>query len=341
MRLPRVQRQRYKGAVRYWLHRMTGARLPDPPNGDESDPAFVAAWLAEEAKGKPKPQIRQREGSVGWAIRRYIASPTHRAGSPAYRRMIERNLQDIEGRAGTGMLDTLTSTGVRNDLSKLSGSVAVSRHKAWRKLYAWLHEAGIVPEDITLTIRRPKVAATDGHAPWSRDDVAAFRSSHAIGTTARAGMELLHWTGARTADAGGLTWAQVSGGLLTYRQTKTGGMAHVPWAPLPAWAAPIAGDFDIMLAALAGAGLPDALLLFPTRTGGRRSAKGLSNLVNSAARDAGLVRRTAHGLRKTRLIALAELGLSTHRIAGWGGHASLAEVEHYTREASRRAVMRG
>lgn len=52
------------------------------------------------------------------------------------------------------------------------------------------------------------------------------------------------------------------------------------------------------------------------------------------------VKKTAHGLRKTRATVLAEGGATASQIAAWTGHKTLAEVEHYTREYDRmRAVM--
>ncbi len=167
----------------------------------------------------------------------------------------------------------------------------------------------------------------------------AFRARWPIGTAARAAMELLHWSAARVGDAGKMTRGMVRGGLLTYRQGKTGEEAHVPWeGPLPAFARGMEGDRAIMHEALAEIG-PKGLLILPTRGGSGRTAKGLSNTVNKAAVAAGLVDRTAHGLRKTRLIALAEALATTHQIAAWGGHSSLKEVEHYTEKADRRRAL--
>ncbi len=44
---------------------------------------------------------------------------------------------------------------------------------------------------------------------------------------------------------------------------------------------------------------------------------------------------TAHGLRKARAHRLAEAGATPHEIAAVTGHATLAEVERYTRAAER------
>ena len=57
------------------------------------------------------------------------------------------------------------------------------------------------------------------------------------------------------------------------------------------------------------------------------------------ARDAG-IEKSAHGLRKSRAMALAEAGGTVHQIMAWSGHKSVSEIEVYTRKADRiRAVM--
>jgi hypothetical protein len=58
-----------------------------------------------------------------------------------------------------------------------------------------------------------------------------------------------------------------------------------------------------------------------------RSEKAISNWFSEAAREAALRGYTAHGLRKTRAIALAEAGATHHQIGAWTGHDSLKEIE--------------
>lgn len=50
---------------------------------------------------------------------------------------------------------------------------------------------------------------------------------------------------------------------------------------------------------------------------------------------------TAHGLRKNRCIAPAEIGASTHRIMAWLGHLSIEQADLCTRRASRRRILEG
>lgn len=49
---------------------------------------------------------------------------------------------------------------------------------------------------------------------------------------------------------------------------------------------------------------------------------------------------SAHGLRKAAARRLAEIGCSAHQIAAITGHATLAEVQRYTKAADRKRMAR-
>jgi integrase len=53
---------------------------------------------------------------------------------------------------------------------------------------------------------------------------------------------------------------------------------------------------------------------------------------------AGLPHCTAHGLRKAAARRLAEVGCTAHEIAAITDHASLREVERYTKAASQKRL---
>lgn len=334
--LPRVHRVR-RGDKLHRYHRLTRARLPDLP---EEHPDFIAAWAEEERKGAPQPAMPDMApGSIGRAVNDYLDSRDLTDVSDGYRRAVRRHLGAIAATFKGALLSDLQSKHVRADVGRLSGSAELARHKAWRRFLAWAVRNGRLDDDPSATVPRPKQQAVDGHEPWSAADLARYRVRWPIGTAPRAAMELLFWTGARVGDARRLTAGMVRGGVLSYRQGKTRSEAHVPWqGALPAFARGMEADRDMMHAALAAVATP-GLLILPTERGVMRTAKGLSNTVNDAARAAGLGKRVAHGLRKARLTVLAEAGASVHQIAAWGGHLTLAEVEHYTRKADRRRAM--
>jgi len=78
-------------------------------------------------------------------------------------------------------------------------------------------------------------------------------------------------------------------------------------------------------------------LSFLATTGGKPfSPVGFSNWFSECARKAGLPKNSSpHGLRKAAARWLAEAGCSALEIAAITGHASLKEVERYTKSAAQ------
>lgn len=326
------------GKTRRYL-RVKGQKLVPLPNLPIDHPNFLAAWA--EAMKRIKGRLsRPAEGSIAQLCGAFLRSPAHLTRSEGYRHLIRRHVMLIETRAGEAQLGHLGARHISIDLSTLAPSVAQQRLKAWRALCAYGIAVGALTDDPTEGVKRPALPPSAGHPAWTADEIEAFRARWPIGTVQRAIFELLHWTGARISDAVRIGPGMVDrGGVLRFRQVKTGGDAYVPWTcSLPAYAAPLSDDRTMMhdaLAACAG-----HMTFLATRAGATRSAKAIGGDVARAARLAG-VAKSAHGLRKARATILAELGASAHQIAAWTGHESLAEIAHYTRSAERRGAVVG
>ena len=334
MKLPRVQRIK-RGDRVLCYHRPTGTRLPDLP---ETHPDFTAAWAKAEAS-KPDHAPKVGSGSMARAIRDLLASKKWKALSASYKLQIRPNVDAIAADFGKLSVGGLRAKHVEADLAKLDANPANARLKAWRLIMAQAKSAQMIEADPTEGIKK-RAVKTAGYAPWDADDMARYRAKWPIGTRQRAALELLAWTGARVSDAHRLTRGHIGAdGLLTFRQQKTGGMAYVPWTcSMPGWAKAWEAEREMVRAAvMACAGFT----LLETAQGKGRTVKGLSNLISDAAAAAKITGKSAHGLRKYRLSAIAEAGGSAHAIMSWGGHASLSEAEHYTRAASRRALVMG
>lgn len=127
-------------------------------------------------------------------------------------------------------------------------------------------------------------------------------------------------------------------GVLSFEQQKTGGRAFVTWTcTLPDFCA----DADRQMMHRAIAHMTGHLTFLATSTGRTRTVKGLGTTIATACTEAGLPDLSAHGLRKSRAIALAESGATPHQIGAWTGHSSLSEISHYTRAVDRRAMVMG
>lgn len=310
-------------------------RLPDLPH---DDPQFLAAYLAALAGA---PARRDPAGSIAAACTAYLASPRFGALRPSYRLLIRREVDAIRDQAEDAQLRHLKTRHIRDDLRPLAPHAASKRLKAWRAICRHAIEAGDLQDDPSHGIRTPQAASSDGHEPWTAQDVAAFRARWPIGTRERAAMELLHWTGARRSDVVTLGRGMIDrDGVLRFRQGKTADWAYVPWTcPLPDYAAHMEADRRLAVEAVEATGDRHMTWICQGR-GGPRSVKAFGGFFGDACRAAGLT-KSAHGLRKTRAIALAESGGTPHQIGAWTGHATLSEIERYTRKADRRRAVMG
>ncbi|ETD82027.1 site-specific integrase [Rhodobacter capsulatus] len=336
IQLKGIRRQR-RGDRIVKYHRASGIRLPDLP---ETHPDFVDAWTRAEA-GLKAPAARGRttlaaKGTLAAAIHAEKTSRAFQDLSEIYKAALRRDFDAIEAAYGTALLTGLKQRHIEADLGSLPPVAANKRLKAWRRILASAKQRQEVEIDPSVSVRRAKIKTT-GFPAWTRAEIEKFREHWPIGTVQRTCFELVYWTGARTKDAVKFGPRNIDDdGVLEYRQTKTGNPALVPLSnPLPPfakrWAAEREGVKEA-LACLAGG------FTFLEAQGRVRSVKGLGNLISDAARDAG-IKKSAHGLRKSRLTAIAEARGTSHAIMAWGGHQSLAEAERYTRAAERKRLI--
>lgn len=324
-----------KGKPRYYVQ-VKGQKLIRLPDAPMDSPDFLDAYAAamKRATGvTPRPG----KGTISALCTSFLLSREFRDNSASYQAILRRHCMAIEAIGGHGFARDLKPVHITRDMAPLTASVALARLKTWRALCKHGVKAGLLLSDPSAGIDRPVQPKNAGHEPWTHDEVAAFRDRWPIGTTQRAIFELLHWTGARISDAVRLGPGMVrKEGVLVFRQQKTGEVANVPWTcTLPGYVD--AADRDMMLAAIAH--LSGQMTFLATRHDRTRSGKSIGGDVSAAAKLAG-VKKTAHGLRKTRATVLAEGGATASQIAAWTGHKTLAEVEHYTREYDRmKAVM--
>ena len=337
--LAHVQTVRKPSGKVYRYLRIPGqprVRLPDLL---PDDPAFLHAY-ADAMAAAPK-TTRAAAGTIRAVAESYLRSDRHKMLSEGYRKIMLRHLDAILEQAEDARMRDLRAEHIQADLRPLTPIQSRDRMKAWRLLCWHALDLHLISADPSEGVRRGQPLRHTGHPAWTQDHIAAFRSRWPIGTPQRAVMELLHWTGARIGDAVQIGPQHVGAdGVLAFRQSKTGDMAYVPWAcALPDHAAHMLPDRDLMRAALDA--MPGQQMTFlATQAGRTRSKKSAGHLIAAAARAAGFD-RSAHGLRKSRAVALAEAGANPLQIAAWTGHRSLSEIAHYTEESDRRRHVMG
>lgn len=337
VQLKGIRRQR-RGDRVVKYHRATGVRLPDLP---ETHPDFIAAWAAAEAT-RNDPFVRARHTAPvanGTLAATILAEQTGRVWeslSTVYRAAMKREFDAMSKAYGTAQTKAIKAKHIEADLARLTDGKANTRLKAWRRVMSGARRRGEIDTDHSIQVRR-RAIKTDGFPAWTSSEIDAFRARWPVGTTARAAFELVLWTAARTVDAVTLGPRNIDhDGILVYRQRKVGKPAHVPWSSaLPnfahSWAAELRQVKDALQVTAGG-------FTFLEANGKVRSVKGLGNLIAKSAQAAG-VKKSAHGLRKSRLTAIAEAGGTAHAIMAWGGHQTLQEAERYTRAAQLKKLV--
>lgn len=127
-------------------------------------------------------------------------------------------------------------------------------------------------------------------------------------------------------------------GWLTFRHVKTGGEVSIPYArSLPEFACGMGTDLTLPKSAIAAA--PRHMTWLVTAHGKARSVKTFSSWFAGAAAAGGAEGKSAHGLRKSRAMALAEAGATAHKIAAWSGHESLSQMQRYSKAADRKRIL--
>lgn len=324
-----------KDGKRY-IYRKVGkkfVRLPDLPR---DDPRFLAEYLAA---GHSNAQTKTaKSGSIAALCDAYIKSGEFRALGQSTRQVRSRVIAKIRDERGSGLLADVRTNHIRRDVRALTPGAASNRLKAWRGLFGFAVNEGLMQTDPSHEVKTPK-AVVEGHRQWTIIEITKFREFWPDGSKERMAFEVIYWTGARCCDAAHLGDPMLdSSGWLSFTQQKTKGKVTIPVrSRLPTWAHQLSDDQEHLLR-----NLPSDEFWITTQHGKARSVKGLSQWMSKVASAAGLAADcTAHGLRKARAAALAEAGATPHQIGAWTGHTSLSEVSHYTRQADLRAILVG
>jgi integrase len=321
-----------RGKRRHYFRRPGYRRLPLPglPGSEEFMAAYSAAIAGSET-AEPLGASRTRPGTVAALVAAYYGSAEFKHEIAHNTRRTRRAVcERFREQHGEKRFSVLQVEHIRKLLARIERPHAKRNWlKALRALARFAIAIGMRTDDPTREIKLAKTKS-DGYRSWSEEDIAAFRSTHAIGTRARLALELLLGTAQRRGDVIRMGRQHIRAGLLTVRQNKTGATLNIP----------IGAELKAVLD-----GAPRAHLTFLTSAAGEPfTADGFGCWFRRACDEAGLAGLSAHGLRKAACRRLAEAGCTEKQIASISGHASLNEVARYTKAADQthlaRAAMR-
>ena len=316
--------------ARYYLRRPGHKAVPLP--GLPWSPEFMQAY--ENAMAGQMPieigAKRTLPGSINALAVMYLNSAAFRSLAPSTQKMRRYLVERFRVEHGDKRYALLQHEHVLAMRDKIEQpAVARSFLQTIRALMAFAVEAGLIKKDPTHDVKSV-VIKSDGLRTWTEDEIAIFEAAHPIGCRARLALELFVCTGQRCSDVAKMGWQNVRDGAIHFRQDKTGARLEIPIMP-GLQTALNATPRDRMT----------FLVVADIKGGTPFSAKSLGDWFVKMRRKAGLPNGlSAHGLRKACARRLAEAGCSAHEIASITGHASLKEVERYTKAADQRGLAR-
>lgn len=326
--LPYLKAERDRqGRIGYWYFRRNGRRwrLPGERHSEE--------WLAEYARRKAQTDAEAKPAcelaayppkSIGALALDYYASPEFRARKPSTQRMYRRCIDAVVKDAGhvqAAMIERRHVKAMRDERADTPGMANMVVNVV-RLLMTYAVDNGYRKDNPALRIKPFKLGE---HRAWEAGELEAFERHWPPGSMQRRAYALARYTGQRCGDLAAMTRAHRQDGAIRVKQQKTGTELWVR-------------EHRELTAELAR-GEQGHMSLLVKVDGGGFDADSLRHWMAAAIDAAGLPGDCVlHGLRKVAARDLAEAGCSAHEIMSVTGHASLKEVERYTRAASRKRL---
>ena len=300
-------------------------RLPDAFDTPEFWAAYHKALTGEELPASNN--AKGRAGTLRWLIDQYRGSAGWQGLALETRRRRERIFLAMIEKSGDKPFAKITRGDIvraRDRRAAVSPASANHFTKAVAGLFVWALEAQHVqanPGDGVklLTLK------SDGHRPWTDEEIERFRNRWPIGSRERLALEILIGTGLRRGDAATLGRQHVKDGVITIRTQKTGAVVSFPILPelAEAIAATECGD----------------LAFVAKRNGASLTVSAFSAMFDAACKAAG-VNASPHGLRKAAARRLAEAGASVAQLEAVFGWTGGAMASHYTKSEDRSRLAR-
>lgn len=316
-----VQAFKDRHGRRRWYYRRRGHKLSPLP--EPGSPGFLSAY--EAAAGKPVTegagQERTHPGSISALVVAYYETAGWSELRPSTQRDYRYQLDAFRAVHGTKRVATIEPKHVEAIIHAVGAKpgAALNLRRRLHKIFALAKKLGWRTDNPVEPAERTRTRS-EGHVPWSEDDISRFEARWPSGTRERLALALLLYTGQRRSDVVTMGRQHVRDGRIQVKQIKTGTRLAIRIHPT------LQGEIDAA---------PPGMTFLLTSFGKPFSAAGFTLWFVERARLAGLEKRSPHGLRKAAARRLAEAGCSAKEIAAVTGHASLAQVAAYTRDADQ------
>jgi integrase len=213
-------------------------------------------------------------------------------------------------------------------------------------MFVWAVAQKILQADPTEGIKTPKPAKTEGFVTWSDADVRRYYKRWPLGTRERIMIDVYLFTGFRRGDAASFGSADVTEQV----QERIGPDGKIEKVSVPIITKRLEkGDETIevtfpmldVLRRTLEAGPIGTETYIATRHGKPMTKESIGNLFKEKCVAAGLMNRSAHGLRKAAATVAAENGATEAELDAIFGWTDRRMASHYTKKANRKKLAYG
>jgi integrase len=177
-------------------------------------------------------ELRTKPGSINELCVAYYRSPAYldlKASTKEGRRGIIENFRKLHGDKPVAKLQRQHVEQIIAE-KHATPNAANNLLKVLRLLLSHAVDIGMIASSPALGIKRFKIRS-DGHPPWSEDEIAQFEARHPVGSKARLAFALLLYTAQRASDVIVMGRQYVAGDIIKVKQEKTGTHLVIPMHP--------------------------------------------------------------------------------------------------------------
>lgn len=261
--------------------------------------------------------------TLGWVLGEYRLSPSYQNLKPTSKSTYEKAFNQLH-KYGNQPMSGLRRSHILRIMDGMSSTPGMANAvlTAISVLCKFALDREYIEVDPCVRIPRMK---TNEWRRWSDRELLKFYDE--TYEAMRRVMIFALFTGQRRSDLCRAVWSDIEGDAIRVVQQKTGAKLWVPIHPtLAQHVAEWRADKTVTVTILATSrykAWPPAVL---------------SSCFTNETKRLGMEGCTIHGLRKTAAAKLAEAGCTSKQIMAITGHATMTEVERYTREAEQRVL---
>jgi integrase len=340
-RPPHLHREANRHGTVVWYVRVgKGTRIRI--KAEYGTPEFVAAYQSAVRGERPRGPGKAARGTLGWLfdLYRQTTAWTDLAKSTRYKR--EKIMMRVLATAEREPISAINEAAIIAGRERRAATPASAQAfiDTLHGLFKWAVSVKLASSDPTLSVKvKTKSKRKGGYPPWTDEDMAKFEARWPRGTRERVIFDVLAYTGLRIGDVATLgrqhlkertiviAGQPVRRTVISIDSEKTGMRVELPLLS--------------QLRETLDAGPTGDLAFVVTRRGTPWNKGALGTEFVAAAKAAGVVGKSAHGMRKAAATRAAENGATEREleaIFGWSG-GRMATL--YTKSANRSRLAAG